>query len=154
MQVIFQYLTFHKFVNNPTNGHFILQISFRVPLGRLKKLLKPELVNGRNLSVGCGRSGSSISTTFVAVTQLFVSLLKVNCSLSWCLRTIYLWRTAISLRALWRWNVVYQKPYTEPCLYGAPPKHLDRMWHSPVFTSRFTIRIPTMIINRSYMNKL
>jgi len=43
--------------------------------------MKPEFANDRNLSVGCGRTGSSSSTSFISVTQLFVSHLKVTCTI-------------------------------------------------------------------------
>ena len=45
----------------------------------------------------------------------------------------------------------YKKQYAGAYLCRAPPKSLDKMWHSPVFTSRFAIRIHMMIIMRSYM---
>ena len=73
---IFDTLLLSKVLNNSTNGHFILKISFRVPLGRLKQLMKPGFVNDRNLSVGCGRTGSSNNTSLIAVTQFICFTLE------------------------------------------------------------------------------
>jgi len=116
--------------------------------------MKPEFLNDSKLSVGCGRTGSSTSTSFIPVTSLLFSLLKVTFSLVCYFRTTYLWITAISLLALSRWQIFYEKLYAVACLCRAPPKRHDRMWHSPLFTSRFAIRIRMMIIKSSYMKML